>query len=340
MFGHFGEGCLHVRIDHDLQTVAGRQQFAEFTAAATELVVTHGGSVSGEHGDGQARSGLLAAMYSPELLRAFEEFKAAFDPDGGAEPRDPGGAAVVRRRPARAAGGAGTRRRRWRWLADAGDFGRAVRRCVGVGKCRSAAGGVMCPSFGLRATRRTPRAGGLGCCRRCSTGGRSRGGYRAPEVLDALDLCLGCKGCKTDCPVGVDMAAYKTEVLASALPGTAAAGGALLAGMAAGVGEAGRLRAAVVNRVMASPLAPVLKRVGGIAAERALPRFAARSFSRRRADAAAAARAAERGARGSGLGERPPVGGLASDAAADASAAPFGEFAVARRWSGGGVRRR
>ena len=80
VFGHFGEGCLHVRIDHDLQTVSGRQQFAEFTAAATQLVVTHGGSVSGEHGDGQARSALLAAMYSPELLRAFEEFKAAVRP--------------------------------------------------------------------------------------------------------------------------------------------------------------------------------------------------------------------------------------------------------------------
>jgi FAD/FMN-containing dehydrogenase len=135
VFGHFGEGCLHVRIDHDLQTVPGRQQFAEFTAAATSLVVAHGGSVSGEHGDGQARSALLAAMYSPELLRAFAEFKAAFDPEAVLNPAilvaprgfdaDLRAPRVVQAAPPELA-----------LAADGGDFGRAARRCVGVGAAR------------------------------------------------------------------------------------------------------------------------------------------------------------------------------------------------------------
>ncbi|WP_194896984.1 FAD-binding oxidoreductase, partial [Catenulispora pinisilvae] len=130
VFGHFGEGCLHVRIDHDLQTRSGRQQFAEFTAAATALVVAHGGSVSGEHGDGQARSELLAAMYSPELLAAFAQFKAAFDPAAVLNPAilvaprafatDLRAPRVMQEAPPRLA-----------LAGDEGDFGRAVRRCVG-----------------------------------------------------------------------------------------------------------------------------------------------------------------------------------------------------------------
>ncbi|MEY9935598.1 FAD/FMN-containing dehydrogenase/Fe-S oxidoreductase [Catenulispora sp. GP43] len=294
VFGHFGEGCLHVRIDHDLQTVSGRQQFAEFTAAATELVVTHGGSVSGEHGDGQARSALLSAMYSPELLHAFAEFKAAFDPGAVLNP-----AILVAPRDfaadLRAPGVTQAERPLLALAADDGDFGRAARRCVGVGKCRSASGGVMCPSFRATGDEKDSTRGRARVLQEMLDGRTIGGGYRAPEVLDALDLCLACKGCKTDCPVGVDMAAYKTEVLARHYRGRLRPAAHYSLGWLPVWARLAGFAPRVVNRVMASPLAPVLKRAGGIAAERALPRFAVRSFSRRRADAAGVA--GERGAR-------------------------------------------
>ncbi|MEY9906127.1 FAD/FMN-containing dehydrogenase/Fe-S oxidoreductase [Catenulispora sp. MAP12-49] len=326
VFGHFGEGCLHVRIDHDLQTVSGRQQFAEFTAAATELVVTHGGSVSGEHGDGQARSALLAAMYSPELLHAFSEFKAAFDPgavlnpailvaprDFAADLRAPG---VTQAAPPELA-----------LAADDGDFGRAVRRCVGVGKCRSAAGGVMCPSFRATGDEKDSTRGRARVLQEMLDGRTVGGGYRAPEVLDALDLCLACKGCKTDCPVGVDMAAYKTEVLAKHYRGRLRPAAHYSLGWLPVWARLAGFAPRVVNRVMASSLAPALKRAGGIAAERALPRFAVRSFSRRRSDAAAAGR------RFGGVGgSRPGAGGPApvgSQVGGDAGLRAGGEAAPA-----------
>ena len=291
VFGHFGEGCLHVRIDHDLQTVSGRQQFAEFTAAATQLVVTHGGSVSGEHGDGQARSALLAAMYSPELLRAFEEFKAVFDPEAVLNPAilvaprdfaaDLRAPRVVQAAPPELA-----------FAADAGDVGRAARRCVGVGKCRSAVGGVMCPSFRATGDEKDSTRGRARVLQEMLDGRTVSGGYRAPEVLDALDLCLACKGCKTDCPVGVDMAAYKTEVLYQRYRGRLRPAAHYALGWLPLWARLASFAPRVVNRVMASPLAPVLKRAGGIAPERALPRFAARSFSRRSRDGAASAASA------------------------------------------------
>ncbi|NUP54191.1 MAG: FAD-binding protein [Catenulispora sp.] len=281
VFGHFGEGCLHVRVDHDLQSPAGRERFAEFTAAATALVVEHGGSVSGEHGDGQARSGLLAAMYSPEMLAAFEEFKAAFDPGAVLNPavlvaprafdadlRAPG---VVQQAPPMLA-----------LAADGGDFGRAVRRCVGVGKCRSAAGGVMCPSFRATGDEKDSTRGRARVLQEMLDGGSVTRGYRAPEVLDALDLCLGCKGCKTDCPVGVDMAAYKSEFLYQHYRGRVRPAVHYSLGWLPVWARLAAVAPRVVNRVLAAPaVAPVLKRGGGIAAERALPRFAVRSFQRR-----------------------------------------------------------
>ncbi|NUR57534.1 MAG: FAD-binding oxidoreductase [Catenulispora sp.] len=282
VFGHFGEGCLHVRIDHDLQTAAGRERFAEFTAAATALVVEHGGSVSGEHGDGQARSGLLAAMYSPELLAAFEEFKAAFDPGAVLNPavlvaprafdadlRAPG---VVQDSPPTLG---------LALSADGGDFARAARRCVGVGKCRSMTGGVMCPSYRATGDEKDSTRGRARVLQEMLDGRSVTQGYQAPEVLDALDLCLGCKGCKTDCPVGVDMAAYKSEFLYQHYRRRVRPAVHYSLGWLPLWARLAAFAPRVVNRAMASPLAPLLKRAGGIAAERALPRFAARPFRRR-----------------------------------------------------------
>lgn len=219
-YGHFGDGCMHVRIDLPLDRPGGAAVFREFMFAAAELVVRHGGSLSGEHGDGRARSELLGLMYSERALALQAAVKHAFDPDGLLNP-----GVLVAPRPLDAdlripAAPALRHGLALAYRDDGGDFGRAVHRCTGVGRCRAGGGGadVMCPSY--RATREE----------KDSTRGRARvlqemingnlvRGWRAPEVHEALELCLACKGCASDCPTGVDMAAYKAEVLHQAYRG-------------------------------------------------------------------------------------------------------------------------
>jgi FAD/FMN-containing dehydrogenase/Fe-S oxidoreductase len=192
IYGHFGAGCIHTRIDFERTTEAGRAVMDRFLHDAARLVVRHGGSLSGEHGDGRARSALLPLMYSPPLLEAFAECKAAWDPRQTLNPQ-----IVVLPDPVTA-------------HLDTQPASDTVGRCVGIAKCRSAVGGVMCPSY---------RATGD---ERDSTRGRARvlqelldgNDPGAPDaILDALDLCLSCKACSTDCPTGVDMATYKSEYL-------------------------------------------------------------------------------------------------------------------------------
>jgi FAD/FMN-containing dehydrogenase/Fe-S oxidoreductase len=215
LYGHFGQGCVHCRIPFDLYTAEGIRRFRGFLDEAADLVVRFGGSLSGEHGDGQSKAELLPRMYGPELVQAFREFKAIWDPAGRMNPGK-----VVDPAPITSHLRLGTDyhppapRTYFRYPNDRGAFARAALRCVGVGECRRESGGVMCPSY--RATREE----------RHSTRGRARllwemlngdvltGGWRNDAVREALDLCLACKGCKHDCPVTVDMATYKAEFLA------------------------------------------------------------------------------------------------------------------------------
>ncbi|WP_127784380.1 FAD-binding and (Fe-S)-binding domain-containing protein [Rhodococcus sp. X156] len=215
-YGHFGDGCLHVRVDVPLHRPDGTAVYRAFVEAAAALVAGYGGSFSGEHGDGRARSELLPVMYSPAALQLFSQVKHAFDPDNLLNPGilvDPVPLDADLRVPS-----APTLRRdlALAYAHDDGDFSQAVHRCTGVGKCRAdntATGGVMCPSY--LATREEVHStrGRARVLQEMLNGTAVTGGWRAPEVHSALDLCLSCKGCASDCPTGVDMAAYKAEVL-------------------------------------------------------------------------------------------------------------------------------
>ncbi|MFD3872128.1 FAD-binding and (Fe-S)-binding domain-containing protein [Streptomyces sp. NPDC058623] len=211
--GHFGEGCLHVRIDWDLESEDGLSRYRDFITAAGELVVAHGGCASGEHGDGRARSELLSRTYSAELLDTFADFKRVWDPDNALNPGiivDP----VAFDEDIRP--GPGSDRLELplvhRLGADSGSLARAVQRCSGVGSCRDASG-TMCPSYQATKDEVHSTRGRARVLSEMLRGETFPDGWRSTEVRDALDLCLGCQACKSECSVNVDMATYKAEFL-------------------------------------------------------------------------------------------------------------------------------
>lgn len=284
-YGHFGDGCIHVRIDFDLMSTEGVARFREFSQEVAELVVAHGGSLSGEHGDGQARAELLPKMYGDELVGLFGRFKDLWDPAGGMNPGmlvrpNPLDSHlrfdVLPRGPVDVAFG---------YPHDGGDFAVAVRRCVGVAKCRTteaaSGGGVMCPSF--RATREEQHStrGRARLLHEMLAGEVVRDGWRSEEVRDALDLCLSCKGCRSDCPVGVDMATYKAEFLHHHYAGRLRPAAHYAMGRLPVWLRAAAPFARAVNALSGvRPLAALAKRLAGIAPERSLPELAPVSFRR------------------------------------------------------------
>ncbi|MEU3723498.1 FAD-binding and (Fe-S)-binding domain-containing protein [Streptomyces sp. NPDC031705] len=271
-YGHFGEGCVHVRIDFDLVSAEGVARFRAFSGELADLVVAHGGSLSGEHGDGQARAELLPRMYGPRVIELFGAYKDVWDPAGGMNP----GILV---RPARldenlrfavlplAASGA------------AEGVAEGAARCVGVAKCRSAepgGPGVMCPSYRVTGEERHSTRGRARLLHEMLAGEIITDGWRSAEVAEALDLCLSCKGCRSDCPVGVDMAAYKAEFLHRHWAGRLRPlSHYTLGGLPAWLRLIAALRAAgPVNA------AGRILRVPGLARERALPPVARVPFTR------------------------------------------------------------
>ena len=215
LYGHFGQGCVHCRIDFDFRTEPGIAKFRAFMEEAADLVTAHGGSLSGEHGDGQARGELLDRMFSQELLQASREFKSIWDPEWrmnpgkviDARPLD----ADLRLGPAHQPGAPMT----WfRYPDDAGEFSRATERCVGVGKCRKLDAGTMCPSYMVTREEQHATRGRARLLFEMLHGDPLTEGWQSEAVKESLDLCLACKGCKGECPVSVDMATYKAEFLA------------------------------------------------------------------------------------------------------------------------------
>ncbi|WP_078648821.1 FAD-binding and (Fe-S)-binding domain-containing protein [Streptomyces ochraceiscleroticus] len=283
LYGHFGQGCVHTRIPFDLKTAEGVADFRAFVHRAADLVASYGGSLSGEHGDGQARGELLTKMFGERLVTAFGELKALFDPD---DRMNPGKIVAPYRVDENLRLGP-----HWRpeshdthfgYPEDDHSFTRAVMRCVGIGNCRTHSGGVMCPSY--RATNEEEH----------STRGRARllfemlgghgdspvtDGWRSTEVKDALDLCLACKGCKSDCPVGVDMATYKAEFLAHHYEGRLRPAAHYSLGWLPLWARLSRAAPRLVNAALSAPgIGRLGKRAAGVTGERAAPVFAEESF--------------------------------------------------------------
>lgn len=283
-YGHFGDGCIHVRIDFDLLTPAGVAKFRRFSEELAGLVVAHGGSLSGEHGDGQARAELLPRMYGDELVALFGAFKDLWDPDGGLNPDMLVRPApldtnlrfdVLPKRPVDVAFG---------YPQDGGDFAGAVRRCVGVAKCRTTqatGAGVMCPSFRATGEEAHSTRGRARLLHEMLAGEIITDGWRSTEVRDALDLCLSCKGCRRDCPVGVDMATYKAEFLHHHYRGRLRPAAHYAMGRLPRWLRLAAPFARPLNALAAvGPLAALAKRLAGIAPERTIPVLATETYRR------------------------------------------------------------
>ncbi len=279
-YGHFGQGCVHTRISFDLYTAGGVERYRHFVEEAADLCVAYGGSLSGEHGDGQSRGELLPRMFGDELLEAFRAVKAAFDPEGRMNPGkvvDPYPITSNLRlgpeyRPAQP-------KTVFRLVDDDGSLARATMRCVGVGKCRAMKGGTMCPSYRVTLEEEHSTRGRAHLLHEMLVGEVIGEGWRSREVKEALDLCLACKGCKGDCPVSVDVATYKAEFFyhyyKRRLRPRAAYAMGLIPWWARLASKAPRL----VNALMAAPgLSGLLKAAGGLTRERAVPRFATTTF--------------------------------------------------------------
>jgi FAD/FMN-containing dehydrogenase/Fe-S oxidoreductase len=276
-YGHFGEGCLHARIDFDFSTPAAIRTYRAFMEEAADLVVAHGGSLSGEHGDGQQRGELLSRMFGAELVQAFREFKAIWDPGNRMNPGkkvDPYPLDADLRPALRLADPPAV----FGYAGDRGGFARAVTRCVGVGKCRRDAGGTMCPSFLVTRDETHSTRGRSRLLFEMLAGDVVRDGWRSEEVREALDLCLACKGCRAECPAGVDMATYKAEFLHHHFAGRARPRAAYAMGLIPWWARLASRLPGLANGMTQGAFSGVMKKLGGIHPDRALPAFASRTF--------------------------------------------------------------
>jgi FAD/FMN-containing dehydrogenase/Fe-S oxidoreductase len=287
LYGHFGHGCVHTRIPFDLYSDEGVAEYRRFLQRAAELVVRYGGSLSGEHGDGQTRGELLPRMFGARLTRAFEELKTLFDPDLR---MNPGKVVFPDRLDVHLRLGGDWRPRplgrlHFAYPDDGGSFAQAANRCVGIGKCRqhSSDGTVMCPSYQATLEEEHSTRGRARLLFELLNGhgdGPVEDGWRSQAVRDALDLCLACKGCKSDCPVNVDMATYKAEFLAHHYAGRLRPRSAYSLGwlpVAAHALNAARLAGAVNAATSRSRGRQLVTRLAGLE-DRPLPRFATRTL--------------------------------------------------------------
>jgi FAD/FMN-containing dehydrogenase/Fe-S oxidoreductase len=279
LYGHYGQGCVHARWNFDLTSVDGIRTWRRFLEEAADLVLSFGGSLSGEHGDGQSRAELLPKMFGDELVEGFREFKALWDPDWQMNPGKVVAPHAITSdlrlgpdyRPARV-------KTHFAYPHDGGSFAHATLRCVGIGNCRKAKGGVMCPSYMVTMEEKHSTRGRAHLLWDMLQGDE-HDVWRSDDVLDALDLCLSCKGCTNECPVNVDMPTLKAEFLAHHYSHKPRPRHAYAFGL---IDQWARLVArapAAANFVTQSPgLARLAKAAAGVAPQRRLPAFAQTSF--------------------------------------------------------------
>jgi Fe-S oxidoreductase len=291
LYGHYGQGCVHLRINFDFHTVEGVRRFREFIDRAADLVLSLGGSLSGEHGDGQARAALLPKMFGPELIRAFQEFKAIWDPANRMNPGKLSDAVRVydpvenlRHAPPVAGEEQAKLETHFVFAADHGSLERATARCVGVGACLKTEGGVMCPSYRATGEEKHSTRGRARLLWEMLAGALRKEGFQSKAVHEALDLCLSCKACKTECPVSVDMTAYKSEYLAQRYKHRPHPLHHYVFGFSDVLALLGSITPALTNAVLTGRLtSPLIKRIVGVAQERQLPRLAGKSYKKARA---------------------------------------------------------
>ena len=300
LYGHYGQGCVHMRVNFDFHSAEGIRVFREFIDRAADVVLSFGGSLSGEHGDGQARAALLPKMFGPELVGAFREFKALWDPDNRMNPGKLSDAVRVydpienlRHSPIH--GGqipAHTKlETHFAFAASNRSFERATERCVGVGTCRNTEGGVMCPSYRATGEEQHSTRGRAHLLWEMLAGSLREEGFKSDAVHEALDLCLSCKACKSECPVQVDMAAYKSEFLAHRYKGRLHPLHHYIFGFADRLARYGSLAPSLTNAILTGMLtSPLVKRIAGVARERRLPRLAHKSYQKARHTAGAFSR--------------------------------------------------
>ncbi len=283
MYGHFGQGCVHMRFDFDLETEPGILKYREFIDRAADIVVAHGGSLSGEHGDGQSRAALLPKMYGPELMQAFREFKRIWDPENGLNPSnliDPHqphedlrlGADYSPWQP----------KTHFAFPEDNGSLAAATLRCVGVGACRKTDAGTMCPSFMATGEELHSTRGRAHLLWELMQGEVLPDRWKNEQVRESLDLCLSCKACKSECPVSVDMATYKAEFLSHHYEGESRPLFHYAFGRIDLFARLASYAPSLVNAINNAPiLSPLIKHVLHIHPQRSFPRFS-RSFTRDR----------------------------------------------------------
>ena len=291
LYGHYGQGCVHTRINFDFHSEEGLRKFRDFISRAADVVLSFGGSLSGEHGDGQSRAALLPKMFGPELMQAFKEFKVLFDPDNRMNPGKLMDAVRVydpvenlRHEPPELAienSALKNLETHFAFTGDDGSFAHATERCVGVGACRSTAGGVMCPSYRATGEEQHSTRGRARLLWELLSGALREQGFESESVHEALDLCLSCKACKSECPVQVDVALWKSEFLAQHYKGRMHPLHHYIFGFADRLARWGSLTPMLTNALLTGPMtSPLVKHIAGVAKERKLPKLAHKSFQK------------------------------------------------------------
>jgi FAD/FMN-containing dehydrogenase/Fe-S oxidoreductase len=280
LYGHFGDGCIHTRIEFGLKTKDGIAHYQQFVREAAELVVSLGGSISGEHGDGQSKADLLPIMFGEELIEAFREFKKIWDPQNKMNPGK-----VVNAFHNNENLRLGTNYNPWQpqtkffYHEDNGNFAESMLRCVGVGKCRRGESGTMCPSYMVTRDEKHSTRGRAHLLFEMMQGEVIRDGWRSEEVKEGLDLCLACKGCQSDCPMHVDMATYKAEFLSHYYEGRFRPRHAYSMGLIHIWSRFASGMPGIVNFLGRAPvIGNLVKWLGGISQKRKMPEFAPQTF--------------------------------------------------------------